>query len=220
MKRTKVAGGYRALEGDIVGSADDAESLEGLARRRPAESAQVLHYGAAHSGLEGAHAAAEHGGMDVSAEDTAVVVVEEKVVVSDDYTAVIDDAGPNARLRFPSHAHAEVRRLVSQSALALPIPIPLSPRAWHGRSRRPHTPLALPILCAGRTFAVSVWTPATTDTRQIDIPSIPSPCLTPPSPTSPPARSAAAPSRTLSPANTPSTCTRGYVQFDEVHGWL
>lgn len=61
MKRTKVAGGYRALEGDIVGSAD-AESLEGLARRRPAESAQVLHYGAAHSGLEGAHAAAEHGG--------------------------------------------------------------------------------------------------------------------------------------------------------------
>jgi hypothetical protein len=73
---------------------------------------------------------------------------------------------------------------------------------------------------AARTFACSVWTPATTDTRQIDIPSIPSPCLTPPSPTSPPARSAAAPSRTLSPANTPFTCTRGYVQFDEVHGWL
>lgn len=61
VKRTKVAGGYRALEGDIVGSAD-AESLEGLARRRPAECAQVLHYGAAHSGLEDANAAAEHGG--------------------------------------------------------------------------------------------------------------------------------------------------------------
>ena len=61
MKRTKVAGGDRALEGDIVGSAD-AESLEGLARSRSAECAQVLHYGATHSGLEGAHAAAEHGG--------------------------------------------------------------------------------------------------------------------------------------------------------------
>ena len=60
MKRTKVAGGDRALEGDIVGSAD-AESLEGLARSRPAECAQVLHYGAAHSGLEGTHAAEEHG---------------------------------------------------------------------------------------------------------------------------------------------------------------
>lgn len=154
----------------------------------------------------------------MTAEDIAAVVVE-RAVVSDDYTAtVIDDAEPNARLHFPSHAHAEVRRLLARSALALPIP--RSPRAWHGRSRRPHTPLALPILCAGRTFAASVWTPATTDTRQIDIPSIPSPCLTPPSPTSPPARSAAAPSRTLSPANTPSTCTRGYVQFDEVHGWL
>lgn len=117
MKRTKVAGGYRALEGDIVGSAD-AESLEGLARRRPAESAQVLHYGAAHSGLEGAHTAAEHGGVKVSAEDMAVVVVVRVVVVSDEYTAVIDDAEPNARLPCPSHAHAEVRRLVSQSALA------------------------------------------------------------------------------------------------------
>ena len=52
--------------------------------------------------------------MDVSAEDTAVVVVEEKVVVSDDYTAVIDDAEPNARLPCPSHAHAEVRRLMSR----------------------------------------------------------------------------------------------------------
>jgi hypothetical protein len=71
-----------------------------------------------------------------------------------------------------------------------------------------------------RSLAFPVWTPATTDTRQIDIPSIPSPCLTPPRQTSPPARSAAAPSRMLSPANTPSTCTRGYVQFDEVHGWL
>lgn len=63
MKRAKVAGGYRALEGDIVGSAD-AESLEGLARRRPAECAQVLHYGAAHSGLKSAHAAVEHGGVE------------------------------------------------------------------------------------------------------------------------------------------------------------
>ena len=60
MKRAKVAGGYRSLEGDIVGSAD-AESLEGLARSRPAECAQVLHYGAAHSGLEGAEAVEEHG---------------------------------------------------------------------------------------------------------------------------------------------------------------
>lgn len=48
--------------------------------------------------------------MKVTAEDTAVVVVR-VVVVSDEYTAVIDDAEPNARLRFPSHAHAEVRRL-------------------------------------------------------------------------------------------------------------
>lgn len=44
--------------------------------------------------------------MKVSAEDMAVVVV-----VSDEYTAVIDDAEPNARLPCPSHAHAEVRRL-------------------------------------------------------------------------------------------------------------
>lgn len=48
----------------------------------------------------------------MTAEDIAAVVV---VVVSDDYTAtVIDDAEPNARLHFPSHAHAEVRRLLAQ----------------------------------------------------------------------------------------------------------
>lgn len=48
----------------------------------------------------------------MTAEDIAVVV--ERVVVSDDYTSVIDDAEPNARLPCPSHAHAEVRRLMSQ----------------------------------------------------------------------------------------------------------
>lgn len=43
----------------------------------------------------------------MTAEDIAAVVVE-RAVVSDDYTAtVIDDAEPNARLHFPSHAHAE-----------------------------------------------------------------------------------------------------------------
>lgn len=33
-------------------------------------------------------------------------------------------------------------------------------------------------------------------------------------------RAASPPSTRSSPASTPSTCTRGYVQFDEVHGWL
>ena len=54
-------------------------------------------------------------GMEVSAEDIAVVVLEMVVVVvNDDYSTVIDDAEPNARLPCPSHAHAEVRRLMSQ----------------------------------------------------------------------------------------------------------
>ena len=51
--------------------------------------------------------------MEVSAEDIAVVVLE-MVVVNDDYSTVIDDAEPNARLPCPSHAHAEVRRLMSR----------------------------------------------------------------------------------------------------------
>lgn len=51
--------------------------------------------------------------MEVSAEDIAVVVLE-MVVVNDDYSTVIDDAEPNARLPCPSHAHAEVRRLRSR----------------------------------------------------------------------------------------------------------
>ena len=49
----------------------------------------------------------------------------------------------------------------------------------------------------------------------------PSKCRPRPSNRSPPApRVAVPPSRMSSPANTPSTSTRGYVQFDEVHGWL
>lgn len=67
-------------------------------------------------------------------------------------------------------------------------------------------------------------TPTTTTTTTLLSPPIhpPSRCRTKPSPTSPPPASrvpAAAPSRMSSPANTPSTCTREYVQFDEVHGW-
>lgn len=66
--------------------------------------------------------------------------------------------------------------------------------------------------------------PATNDNRPPD----PSPttrttrCLKRRRATSPPLASrarAVVPSRMSSPANTPSTCTSTYVQFDEVHGW-
>lgn len=104
--------------------------------------------------------------------------------------------------------------------------------AWHGRGTTA-APVFPPLIlahtiCLGECELSQLQRekrrPATSILDNPISPSIPSPCPKPASPTSPPpARSVArvaAPSRMSSPANTPSTCTRGYVQFDEVHGWL